>query len=407
MRELKKSAAKVTLIDKNDYHTFQPLLYQVATAELSPTEVGLPVRDMLHDRPDWLFHRANVTGIDLINRQVDVDGMPSIPYDYLVVGLGAVVNYFGTGGATEYAFPLYSMADAVRLKTHTLERFEAVDKDPSLIDDGALTFCVVGGGATGVEVAGALAELISDELKKDYPNLPVDKASVHLYEMGPELLSPFKPKLRAYARKALADRSVVVHTDEGVGEVEATRVHLKSGEVINAHTLVWAAGLTAHPLAASLVPALEHGRVAVRPDLSIEGHPEVFVVGDIAIITDTRTHQQLPQLGSVAMQAGVHTGENIARLINGEQTKPFEYKDKGTMATIGRGAAIVEFHNGKTMTGHAAWLAWLGVHLMLLSGGQEKGLTFVNWGWNILSDSRGKRLDLDDEIEAASQNLAA
>jgi len=406
MRELRKSPALVTLVDKNNFHTFQPLLYQVATAELSPTEVGLPVRDMLHDRSDWLFHRASVAGVDLDRREVEVEGMTPIPYDYLVVAIGAVVNYFGTKGAAENAFPLYSMNDAVMLKTHILERFEAVDRDPSLIDDGALTFCVVGGGSTGVEVAGALAELILDQLRSDYPNLPADKIRVHLYEMGPELLAPFKPNLRAYARKALEERDVVVHTGEGVGEIEATRVHLKSGEVVNTHTLVWAAGLTAHPLAASLVPQLEHGRAPVNPDLSLPGHPEVFVVGDIALITDSKTNQQLPQLGSVAQQAGVQTGQNIARMIKGESSRPFEYTDKGTMATIGRGAAVVEFRRGRTITGHAAWLAWLGVHLMLLSGGEERGLTFLNWSWNILSNSRGKRMNLDQEIEAMRREAA-
>jgi NADH dehydrogenase len=395
MHQLRKADADLTLIDRNDYHTFQPLLYQVATAELEASEVGSPARDMIHDHPAWRFHRGNVTGIDLDARQVSVEGLDALPYDYLVVGLGAQVNYFGTRGAAEQAFPLYTMNDAVRLREHILELFENVDRDPSLIDDGALTFCVVGGGATGVEIAGALSELIATELKKDYPNLPIEQAQVHLFELGPTLLAPFKPALQEYAKKALEERDVQVHLNEGVTEVAHGEVKLKSGQSVRCHTLVWAAGLTASPVAEVLGVELARGRVPVRGDLSLSDHPEVFVVGDIASIEDEPSGRPLPQLGSVAMQSGDQAGDNIARLIEGKKTEPFKYKDKGTMATIGRGAAIVEFRSGRTMTGHAAWLAWLGVHLMLLSGGEEKGLTFLDWGWNLLANNRGKRIVLE------------
>lgn len=392
MKKLKKAPVRVTVIDKNDYHTFLPLLYQVATAELSQNEVGFPVRELLHDRNNWVFHRANVTGIDLANKQVAAEGLTPISYDYLVIGLGAVVNFFGTKGAAENAYPLYTMRDAVNLKSHILKLFEDIDKDPGLIDDGALTFCIVGGGATGVETAGAVAELLHAELKQDYPNLPVDQARVHLYELGPHLLGPFKANLQDYAKKALEERDVEVHLGEGVVEVEPTRVKLTSGDVVKAHTLVWGAGLTANPIVKSVGVELEKGRAMVGPDLSLPGHREVFVVGDIAMITDSKSHEQLPQLGSVALQAGEHTGENITRLAHGKPTEPFEYKDKGTMAQVGRGAAVVQFHGGRTMTGHAAWMAWLGIHLMLLSGGEEKSLVFLDWGSNILTKGRGKRI---------------
>jgi NADH dehydrogenase len=392
MKKLKKAPVKVTMIDKNDYHTFQPLLYQVATSELARTEVGFPVREMLHERSDWVFHRAAVTEIDLANKKVVADGLEPISYDYLVLALGAVVNFFGTKGAAEHAFPLYTMSDAVKLKTHILERFEAVDKNPALVDEGALTFAIVGGGPTGVETAGALAELIHLELKNDYPNLPVEKAEVHLYQRGPTLLPPMKENLQAYAKKALEDRDVQVHLGESAVEIEPERVHLKSGEVVKAHTLVWGAGLTTNPQTNSLGLELEKGRVPVNLDLSLKNHPEVFVIGDIAMITDAHTNTKLPQLGSVALQSGYQAAENIARLVDGKKTKEFKYKDKGTMATVGRGAAVVQFHNGKTMTGHAAWMAWLGVHLTLLSGGEERVLTAMDWGWDILSHGRGKRI---------------
>lgn len=392
MKELKDTPVRVTLIDKNDYHTFQPLLYQVATGELARSEVGFPVREMLHDHPTWQFHQATVTGIDLAQKEVVAEGIEPIAYDYLVVALGAVVNFFGVKGAAEYAFPIYTMHDAIRLKEHILQLFEAVDKDPSLIDDGALTFCVVGGGPTGVETAGAIAEMLHAELKEDYPNLPVEKGEVHLYEASSRLLGPFKANLQAYAKKELEELGVQVHLGEGVVEIEPTRVHLKSGGLIKTHTLVWGAGITGNPLAASLGTELSRGCVAVNLDLSMPDYPEVFVIGDIAQITDAKTNKKLPQLGSVAQQAGYQVAENITRLVKGETTKPFEYLDKGTMATVGRGAAIVELPNGRTMKGHAAWMAWLGVHLVLLSGGEQKSLTIVDWGWNVVTQKRGKRI---------------
>jgi NADH dehydrogenase len=212
--------------------------------------VGFPIRELLHRQDNAVFHQVKVTDIDLTNKQVQVQGMAPLVYDYLVVGLGAVVNFFGTPGAQEHAFPLYTLRDAVRLKDHILKTLEAADKNPALIDDGALTFCVVGGGPTGVETSGALAELMHAVAEKDYPNLPIkDKAQIILFEMGPHLLAPFKPKLQIYAKKALEKLGVTVRLGEGVVEIDPTRITLKSGEVIKTHTLVWGAGIQAHPLA--------------------------------------------------------------------------------------------------------------------------------------------------------------
>ncbi len=400
--KLKDAPVKITILDQNDYHTFQPLLYQLATDEMGTTQVGFPIRELMHRQDNAVFHQVKVTGIDLTNKQVQVEGMEPIGYDYLVVGLGAVVNFFGTKGAQEHGCPLYTFRDAVRLKDHILKTLEAADKNPALVDDGALTFCVVGGGPTGVETSGALAELLHAVAEKDYPNLPIkDKAQIILFEMGPHLLAPFKPKLQNYAKKALEKLGVTVRLGEGVIEVTPTTITLKSGEVIKTHTLVWGAGIQANPLAKSLgVEPARGGRIPVNLDLSLKDHPQVFVIGDIALITDAKTNEQLPQLGSVAQQAGRHVGENIDRLVKGEATEPFKYLDKGTMATVGRGAAVVELPHG-TMTGHAAWLAWLGVHAALLSGGEEKSTTIVDWGWNVVTKKRGKRIMVtDEEIEA-------
>jgi NADH dehydrogenase len=408
VQKLKDAPVKITIIDQNNYHTFQPLLYQLATNELGTDEVGFPIREMMHRQDNANFHQAKITGIDLDNKQVQLEGMEAIPYDYLVVGLGAVVNFFGTKAAQEHAFPLYTMRDALRLKDHVLRKLEATDRNPALIDEGSLTFCVVGGGPTGIETAGALSELLHAVAEKDYPNLPIKKkAQVILFEAGPHLLAPFKPRLQNYAKKALEKLEVTVRLGEGVAEIGPTSIMLRSGEVVKTHTLVWGAGIQANPLAKSLgVEQVKGGRIPVELDLSLNGRPEVFIVGDIAMISDAKTKEQLPQLGSVAQQAGRHAGENIHRLVKGEAAKPFEYFDKGTMAAIGRGAAVVQMPGHGSMTGHAAWLAWLGVHLALLAGGEEKSTTMVDWGWNLLTKKRGKRIVLTDEdveAEAAAE----
>ena len=227
-----------------------------------------------------------------------------------MLALGARVNFFGVEGAEEHAFPMYTLHDAVQLRAHVLERWEAADKDPSLVDDGALNIVIVGGGPTGVESAGAIAELYRNEFDKDYPDVPQDQARIILVEAGPVIFSMFKKNLQTYAKKALEERGVEVMTGESVKSIAPTRVTLGDGTVLNAHTLVWGAGLQGSPLADALGLELERGnRIAVEPDLSISGHPEVFAVGDVAAITDTTTKRVLPQLGSVALQAGEWAGE--------------------------------------------------------------------------------------------------
>jgi NADH dehydrogenase len=404
LKKLRDANVRITMVDKRDYHTFQPLLYQVATDELGPTEIGFPVRELLHGHQNVVFHQTTVRSIDLARKQVMVDGAGPIQYDYLVLALGGVVNFFHTPGADQHALPLYTMDDAIRLKDHILKTFEAVDKNPALVDDGAINFCVVGGGPTGVELAGALSELLHAELKADYPNLPVDDAQVLLYEHSPNLLGTFAPKLETYARTALEERGVKVHTGIGVAKIGPTSIDLSSGATVKTHTTVWAAGLQASPVVNSLGVELAHGgRIPVGPDLQVKGHPGVFAIGDIAAMTDGKTGQVLPGLGSTALQAGRHIGETIKRLLDGKEAEPFKYLNKGTMAQVGRGAAVVELPTGGTMTGHLAWLAWLGVHLSLLNGAEEKMGIFVDWGWNLLTHKRGKRIILSDDDVAAAQ----
>jgi len=392
-RELKDADVDVVVIDKHDYHTFQPLLYQVATDLLPPSTVGHALRGLFNEQPNARVHKTAVTGVDLAKREVQLADMPPLAYDYLVLGLGAEVNFFGVEGAAEHAFPLYTLPDAVRLKEHILENWEAADKDETLIEDGGVNVVVVGGGPTGVESAGAVAELYRSLFVKDYPDIPQEKARIVLVEAGPEIFAMFKTKLRTYAEKALEKRGVEIQTGEIVESITATRVTLKSGTVIPAHTLIWGAGLQANALVKSLGIELEKGnRVPAEPDLSIAGHPEVFAVGDIGWITDTKKGQVLPQLGSVALETGKLAGENIARLVEGKETKPFEYFDKGTMATIGRGAAVIQMPRGRTMTGKAASLAWGSVHLALLSTGEDRAKAMVEWTWAGFSHERSARI---------------
>jgi NADH dehydrogenase len=397
-RKLKDVEVDVVLVDKNDYHTFQPMLYQVATALLETTDVGHSLRDLFHEQSNVVIHQATVTAIDLTKREVAFAEMSPLIYDYLVIALGAEVNFFGTDGASDHAFPMYTLPDAVRLKRHLLRKWRDADRDDSLIDDGALNVVVVGGGPTGVESAGALAELYYNDLAKDYPGISSDRVRITLVEAAPELFGMFKADIRTYAKDALEKRGVDVLVGELVAEVSPTHVTLKSGRVLPAHTLVWGAGLQASPLAPSLGLELQRGnRIASQPDLSIEGHPEVFAVGDIAWITDTKTDEVLPQLGSVALQAGEDAGENIARIVQGKDTKPFEYHDKGTMAAIGRGAAVVQLRRGRTIKGKAAWLAWGSVHLALLSTGEDRAKTMVNWTWAGFTHERASRITIGDE----------
>jgi len=393
MQKLDKADADVVLLDRHDYHTFQPLLYQLATGLIETSAVGHSLRDLAHGQDNATIHQFDVKAIDLDAREVRCEGVDPLGYDYLVLGLGAEVNFFGTEGAAENAFPMYTLTDAVRLKEHVLERWEAADRDPSLVEDGALNVVVVGGGPTGVETAGALAELYRADFAEDYPSVPQEDARIVLVEAGPELFPMFKENLRTYTVDALEKRSVEVRTGDPVQTVGPTRVALKSGEELKAHTLVWGAGLQGNELVQSLGLELERGnRIGVGPDLTVPGHPEVYALGDIAAITDAKTKQVLPQLGSVALQSGEHAGESIARRLEGKEAKPFKYHDKGTMATIGRRAAVVQMLGGRTIKGTKAQVAWGTVHLALLPTNEDRAKAVVDWAGAAFSHQRVGRI---------------
>ena len=395
-QKLKKSDVEVVVVDKHDYHTFQPLLYQVATGLLEQPAVGHPIRDLFHDQDNARIHQDHVASIDLDAREVTFDELEPMTYDYLVFALGAEVNFFGVEGATEHAFPLYTLSDAVRLKNHVLRTWEEADRKPALVEDGALNVVVVGGGPTGVETAGAMAELYNGVFKKDYPDVPHDQAKIILVEAGPELFPMFKEDIREYTEKALAKRGVEVMTGEVVESITPQRVTLKSGTELRAHTLVWGAGLQGNELVRSLGLELEKGnRIGVDGELRIPSHPEVYAVGDVAAITDQKTSQVLPQLGSVALQSGEHAGKTIAGRLAGKETKPFKYHDKGTMAAIGRGSAVVQMLGGRTMKGKTASLAWGTVHLALLPTNEDRAKAVVDWAGAGLTHQRSGRITVE------------
>ena len=325
------------------------------------------------------MHEDEVTALDLDAREARFARMEPLTYDFLVLGLGAEVNFFGVEARPS------THIRCTRFRTRCASRIICSSggsprtRKLELVEDGALNVVVVGGGPTGVETAGALAELYEGVFRKDYPDVRPEHARIVLVEGSPEIFGMFKENLRAYTLGAREARRQG-QTGEVVQSVGPKRVTLKSGTVLPAHTLVWGAGLQGNELVRSLGLELDRGnRVPVDDELRVSSHPEVFAVGDIAAITDAKTEQVLPQLGSVALQSGAHAGETIAGLVAGKKTKPFKYRDKGTMATIGRGAAVVQMLGGKTMKGKKAQLAVGAVHLALLPTNEDRAKAVVDW----------------------------
>lgn len=393
-RALRKAPVDILLIDKQNYHTFQPLLYQVATAGLEAEEIAHTVRGIFHHQRNFSFRMDTVAGFDLPGRRVMFADGAEIGYDFLVLATGAVTNYFGVEGAEAHGFALKSLPEAIRLRSHIIASFERASEHPELIDDGALSMVVVGGGPTGVEMAGALHELACKVLVRDFPNLATRHVAIHLVEASDRLLGPFHPESQAHALKALRKRGVEVVLGRHVVRVSPTRVELNDGSVLQAHTLVWAAGVQANPLAAALgVETVRGGRVAVAPDLSLPDHPQVFAIGDIAASQDE--HGALhPQLAPVAMQGAQHVARTIAGRLAGKPGKPFVYVDRGIMATIGRNAAVAELRGGIRTRGFIAWVMWLVLHLMQLVGFRNKLQVLINWAWNYVTYDRSARLIL-------------
>jgi len=380
----------ITLIDANNFHTFQPLLYQVATAGLDADDIGFPIRRIFRRHRSVSFVLGEVTAIDLRGQSVTVGDGRTFGFDFLVIAAGTISTSFGIDGVDGNTFPLKTLDDALRLRSHLLTQFERASAggDPPV----DLAIVVVGGGPTGVEMAGGLRELIDRVFRKDYPALADVEIPITLIEATDRVLGPFNPALSEQALATLRSRQITVELGVGVDHVEPGVVALRDGRAFAAGTIVWAVGVTASPVAGLLGVTLGRGnRIPVNEDLSVPGHPNVFAIGDTALPPG----DPLPQVAQPAIQEGGHAAAQIVAKIAGKPTTPFRYHDKGSMATIGRNAAVVELPNGLRFHGFIGWLMWLGLHLIELMGFRNRANVFVNWAWNYLTYDRASRLLLD------------
>ena len=374
---------RITLIDKNNYQQFQPLLYQVATGILSPSNAAFALRSILQGHANVDVKMAEVVSADLATRTIRTTDGQEYQGDFLVLAAGAEVNFFGTPGTDKHVYPLYSLQDAEVLRSRVLEMFESADRDPSLVEKGALNFVVVGAGPTGAETAGALGDLTKRMARDEFRSLDLSKAQIFLVDMAESVLGGFSEKSQQYAAKTLEEHGVQIRLGSAVKEVTSNDVLLADGTRIPARTVIWAGGLRARSLSGKvgLKPG-RGGRIDVQPDFSVQGFPGVYALGDFANILG-KNDKNLPQLASVAQQAGRYCANHIAATIAGDPSKPFDYFDKGIMAMIGRNAAVAEVGEQRhELTGPIAFAAWLGVHAVLLTTARAKVEAFLEWAWD-------------------------
>jgi NADH dehydrogenase len=387
---LRKAGARVTIVDQNLYSTFQPLLYQVATGGLNPGDVAYPVGGFTARRRAR-YIRGAVAAIDAAARRVKLADGRELGYDYLILAAGVSAAYFGVKGAATHTCGLYTRADAIVLRDHIMNGFERLSAG-----EGSTEFAVtvVGGGATGVELAGTLAELRGTVLRATFPDVDPARVHVRLVEMAPSLLLPFHTSLREYARRQLEARGVDIRLGTRILEVRPDRVILEGGQSLHSDLTVWAAGVAASSAVAGFnLPQGHGGRVLVQPDLRVKGQPRIFAAGDIAL----NESDPFPQLASPALQEGRHAAAQIVHLMRGEETAPFRYHDKGIMATIGRRSAVVQLARGPRITGTLAWIAWLALHLVYLVGYRNRVATLINLSWRYIAWGHGGGVIVGDE----------
>jgi NADH:ubiquinone reductase (H+-translocating) len=391
LQALARSGASVTLVDRNIYSTFQPLLYQVATAGLTSADVAYPLWAATAKRAAR-FHKGELAGLDLDRRVATLEAGEELSYDYLVVAAGVSAAFYGVEGAADHSISLYTRRDAVALRNALLDALERRNEGQT---DPELDVTVVGGGATGVELAGTLAELRNIALPAAFPEIDRAMFRVRLIEMGPALLAPYTSSLREYARNQLLHRGVEVRLGTAIKEVRANSVLLADGTEVRSDLTVWAAGISAPDAGwTGMLPRGKGGRIKVEADLRVTGQDRVFAVGDVGL----NEQAPAPQLAQPAIQQGRHAGRQIVRLMASRPTEPFNYHDKGIMATIGRRSAVVELPFGLRLRGTLAWLAWLGLHLLYLLGGRNRLVTFVNLSWRYLTWSRGGGVIVGDDM---------
>lgn len=394
---LAEAPVRVTIVDRRNHHLFQPLLYQVATAALSPADIAQPIRSVLRGQPNVEVVLAEAVAVDPAGKAVVLEE-GRIPYDFLILAAGANHAYFGHDEWEPFAPGLKTLEEALDIRRRILLSFEEAERETDPARRKALmTFVVVGGGPTGVEMAGAIAEIARFSLARDFRHIDTRDARVILVEAGDRLLSAFPERLSRHALSDLRRLGVEVMFGAPVTAIDAGRVTV-GDEVIAADTVVWAAGVRSSPLGRSLGVELDRaGRVLIERDLSVPGHPEIFVVGDMASLADGRG-RPLPGVAQVAMQQGAWAAANIQRRIAGKPTRPFRYRDLGNMATIGRNSAVADIR-GLLLTGFIAWLAWAVVHILNLIGFRNRVLVAMQWLWSYLTFQRGARLITGSEIE--------
>jgi len=389
-RALRRAPVQVLLVDRNNYHLFQPLLYQVATAGLEPEEIARPARAILRGQKNFDFRMVDVTRVDFAAKRLETSGGP-MDYDFLVLAPGGETNFFGLESMQRHGLGLKDIPDAIEIRNHVLTCFEQAMLEPDAEKRRTLlTFIVVGGGPTGVEMAGALSELIRLVLVKDYPRLNIKDVRILLLEATDKLLAAMPERLREAAVKTLWRKWIDVRFGAQVADYDGKQIRLKSGEIIPAQTVIWAAGVRASPLNATLgVAPGRQGRIPVEPTLQVPGHPEVFIIGDAAYLE--QDGEPLPMVAPVAIQMGQFVARNIKRQVRGQALEPFRYRDQGTLATIGRNAAVANVYGIKA-TGFLAWVMWLGIHIIQLIGFRNKLFVLINWAWDYFFYERAARL---------------
>ncbi len=388
-RELRRAPVRITIVDRSNHHLFQPLLYQVATAALSPADIAAPIRRIFRHQGNVAVILAEATGVDVGAKRVMLaDG--SLDYDTLIVATGATHAYFGHDDWAEHSTGLKSLKDALQIRQRLLIAFEVAEREPDeALRRAWMTFVIVGGGPTGVELAGTMAEVSRQTLAKDFRRINTASARVILVEASPRVLGAYSEDLSEAARRQLERLGVAVWTGVQVTGIDADGVCIGS-ERVRAHTVVWAAGVAASPLARSLgVPLDRAGRVPVDPELTIPGRDDVYVIGDLAHIEQGGS--MVPGVAPAAMQQGRHAARNILLTLDGRPRRPFHYVDKGMLATIGRGAAVARVGPFKT-SGYLAWLLWLFVHILFLIGFRNRILVMLQWAWSYFTFDRGARL---------------
>lgn len=392
VKKLKNLPVQIVLFDRNNYHTFQPLLYQVATAGLEPDSIADPLRKQLEPVKNFFFRMAEVYSIDTDNNRV-ISEIGELDYDYLVIATGSKTNYFGNESIMTNAFPLKQIPQALDLRSHLLQNFEAAtiteDSDEMA---SRMNMVIVGGGPTGVEVAGALGELKISVLPADYPELDFDKMNIILLEGAPRLLSSMSEKASERSQRYLKKFDVQVMLGTLVKDYDGKVAHLSNGETINTHTLIWAAGVQGNAPAGLSDSAIERGRILVDEYGKVKGAQNIFAIGDISAMKSDEYPQGHPMLAPVAIQQGQNLAENLKRILKGEEPRPFKYNDKGSMATVGRNKAVVDMPGGLKVGGFMAWIIWMFIHLISIIGFRNKIIVFSNWVWNYFTYDRGTRL---------------